>query len=49
MRYSEEFEAELAELAVSGRLRPLSYGIRLMARVVPLRWALRRPTNKRVR
>lgn len=49
MRYQEEFEAELFELAQRSRIRQLRHIVRIVVRTVPLRRELRRAVRERVR
>jgi len=48
-RYVQEYSAELHELAQTGvgRPRQVMYGIRVITRTVPLRFALRAPRRER--
>ena len=47
LRYREEFEAELLEIA--GGWRRFGHAARVLVRAVPLRWELRRPARERAR
>jgi hypothetical protein len=47
-RYAEEFTAELHDLAQAGRgrLRQMMYGLRVIIRTIPLRFALQAPCRE---
>lgn len=49
IRYQEEFEAELVELAQASRIRQVRHTLRIVVRTVPLRRELRRAVRERVR
>jgi len=49
VRYQEEFEAELFELAQGARIRQVRHMLRIVVRTVPLRRELRRAVRERVR
>jgi hypothetical protein len=50
LRYEEEFESELAEIATRcGRIQQICYGIRVLLHVIVLRWELRKPAQERAR